>query len=676
MRFILLISSLFILGSTHHTFACPFDGNENNAGTLSPTVGYQTVSVANGDYFIVNVNCGDTYNFNFCNNGGTAGWDTQITILNTDGSTEYAYNDDNCGLQSDVSWQATFTGTVYVLITEYFCNLDGTYTGATMAYNVTSGSLSGNASFTLSANNCNSASATITGDTGGIFTFNPAPGDGATINSSTGAISNGTAGTTYTVEYSVNCVSTTESVPLPNSGNASFSLSVICGGATATITGDLGGTFAFNPVPGDGAQINTSTGNVTNGTAGTTYSVEYTVCGTTNTENVTVLDDNCFTLNGDAQYITVGAEDCIQLTDEVNNQTGCAWNGSQIDFNSNFTLTLDYYFGNNIGGADGNTFSFQPSASTACGQDGGQLGAGGLSNALSIEFDTYDNDYPTHLYDMGCDHIAVEIDGNHMGPGAPYAGPVCAKSGGGNIDDGGTYTVDIEWDATAQQLDIYFDGALRLSTTGDFVNTVFGGQNLVYWGATSATGGLNNQQYFCPSTVQVLPVELSQLSYDCESNSGMLSWSTLTEYRFDHFEVEYTTDGQIFLTEGLVDAMGNTEETQHYSFDVSEHSGDRYYRLKMVDEDGAFEYSPIIMAGQCLKNDLIHSTIEKENSLSVKLGEKASIRLLNSFGQLVYENAAYSSVFDINTTGISTGVYILKVYTKDGLSDQRKLLLK
>src|SRR5690606_39017004 len=68
-----------------------------------------------------------------------------------------------------------------------------------------------------------------------------------------------------------------------------------CSEATATITGDIGGTFAFNPEPGDGAQINTETGAITNGTLGNTYTVEYTTdgaCPASSTQTITLEDTN------------------------------------------------------------------------------------------------------------------------------------------------------------------------------------------------------------------------------------------------------------------------------------------------------------------------------------------------------------------------------------------------
>jgi gliding motility-associated-like protein len=58
----------------------------------------------------------------------------------------------------------------------------------------------------------------------------------------------------------------------------------VCQGATVTPTVDMtGGTFSFNPLPGDGATINAATGQILNPTDGTIYNITYTyvnLCGT------------------------------------------------------------------------------------------------------------------------------------------------------------------------------------------------------------------------------------------------------------------------------------------------------------------------------------------------------------------------------------------------------------
>ncbi|OBX21809.1 MULTISPECIES: T9SS type B sorting domain-containing protein [Bizionia] len=173
-------------------------------------------------------------------------------------------------------------------------------------------------SFTLSAD-CEGATATITGDTGGVFTFNPVPTDGATIDPATGEIINVVAGTSYTVEYTTvgDCPETaTQTISIPLIADAAFEMTTLCTGATATVTGDTGGVFTFNPVPTDGAVIDMNTGEITNGVPGATYTVEYTVgdisCEATTSETITLptVGDASFTLtaNCDGAVATVDGD--------------------------------------------------------------------------------------------------------------------------------------------------------------------------------------------------------------------------------------------------------------------------------------------------------------------------------------------------------------------------------
>lgn len=78
-----------------------------------------------GDYAVCSVVAGQTYEWQTC---GDTDFDTQITIYqdpNCSGPA-LAYNDDYCGQQSLVSWTATFTGNVRVLISRYNCNNQST----------------------------------------------------------------------------------------------------------------------------------------------------------------------------------------------------------------------------------------------------------------------------------------------------------------------------------------------------------------------------------------------------------------------------------------------------------------------------------------------------------------------------------------------------------------------
>ncbi len=189
----------------------------------------------------------------------------------------------------------------YTVEVEY-TNCDGTTFTDSDTVMVTVDDAGGNAGFTMTPT-CDGAIATITGDTGGTFTLNPDPGDGTTVDGS-GTVTGGTPGTTYTVEYTIGgaCpASETQSFTVLTAADASFTMTATCDGGTATITGDSGGTFTLNPDPGDGTSINATTGEVTDGTPGTTYTVQYEIagtCGDLTTQTVTVLTaaDASFTM--------------------------------------------------------------------------------------------------------------------------------------------------------------------------------------------------------------------------------------------------------------------------------------------------------------------------------------------------------------------------------------------
>ncbi|WP_370568421.1 T9SS type B sorting domain-containing protein [Lacinutrix sp. WUR7] len=66
--------------------------------------------------------------------------------------------------------------------------------------------------------------------------------------------------------------------------DASFNMLPNCNGATANVTGDIGGAFSFNPEPTDGASIDGVSGEVINAIPNTTYSVMYSVTGICNTD--------------------------------------------------------------------------------------------------------------------------------------------------------------------------------------------------------------------------------------------------------------------------------------------------------------------------------------------------------------------------------------------------------
>ncbi len=192
---------------------------------------------------------------------------------------------------------------------------------------------------------------------------------------------------------------------------------------------------------------------------------------------------------------------------------------------------------------------------------------------------------------------------------------------------------------------------------------------MVYWGATAATGGLNNQQYFCPSSV-VLPVELTAFGSSCGNEQEIISWVSASENRLELYELEYTTDGQVFYPLNQQVAVGNSKETQTYSFTLSEPWPQQsYYRLKMIDENGDFKVSELIAAQWCGKEDqaLLHSISSKDGSLSIVLNRSnLNYQLIDIAGRKVTQIANNEESFEKKIPlPQANGIYILQVWNQE-----------
>lgn len=92
----------------------------------------------------------------------------------------------------------------------------------------------------------------------------------------------------------------------------------------------------------------------------------------------------------------------------------------------------------------------------------------------------------------------------------------------------------------------------------------------------------------------MLPVELTSFVATPKGNTVELVWKTASELNNDRFEIERSHDNLTFTKIGFVRGSGTTTEAKEYRFIDEQVSGVLYYRLKQVDFDGAFAYSPVV----------------------------------------------------------------------------------
>ena len=114
-------------------------------------------------------------------------------------------------------------------------------------------------------------------------------------------------------------------------------------------------------------------------------------------------------------------------------------------------------------------------------------------------------------------------------------------------------------------------------------------------GLTSGGNNIGSVTIVCLAS---LPVELTDFKALIQKNGGVtLHWNTASEKNNHGFDLERSVDGRHWAALGFVPGNGTTTRPNKYFFtDEKPLAGINYYRLKQMDADGKFEYSPIVVA--------------------------------------------------------------------------------
>jgi hypothetical protein len=114
-------------------------------------------------------------------------------------------------------------------------------------------------------------------------------------------------------------------------------------------------------------------------------------------------------------------------------------------------------------------------------------------------------------------------------------------------------------------------------------------------GCTLVSNGDGTARTECAYNPQPLPITL--LSFTAKPHtpqSVQLDWITSSEENNAYFSIEHSTNGRTFESIDMVEGALNSVEMQYYNYVHKDAvSGNNYYRLRQVDTDGTFSFSPI-----------------------------------------------------------------------------------
>ncbi len=226
--------------------------------------------------------------------------------------------------------------------------------------------------------------------------------------------------------------------------------------------------------------------------------------------------------------------------------------------------------------------------------------------------------------------------------------------------------------ATSLQNDLSFVG-LGFAGTGKSGTTPGATSVSPGWtfGGSSVTNGVHTGLNIRSSIA--LPVELSTFSARQLKDHVVLEWETLSETNNSGFEIERSTDGNHFQKINFQPSHGTTNDTQRYQFtDVDAPKGLLYFRLKQLDYNGDFEYSPVVAIELAQQGFTLYPNPTRNEIQVETVGlESTRLEIFDARGQLLkhFDLTDNSSTLDLSD--LSNGIFMAVVTTANQVYVQR-----
>jgi hypothetical protein len=179
------------------------------------------------------------------------------------------------------------------------------------------------------------------------------------------------------------------------------------------------------------------------------------------------------------------------------------------------------------------------------------------------------------------------------------------------------------------------------------------------------------------SKLNILPITLVSFTAAADANKVRLNWDIRNDMDVTIYEVEKSLDGAHFSYLNTVSSM-QRPQWMYTSFDNNPTIGWNYYRLKIIDKQGHFTYSPIrsvkFSAGlqeiKIFPNPVI-------NILNVQLPtsySKVTLQLFASDGKLVSTMQPVTNYIQLNVTNLASGTYIIQILKTDGSKESYRFI--
>jgi hypothetical protein len=174
-----------------------------------------------------------------------------------------------------------------------------------------------------------------------------------------------------------------------------------------------------------------------------------------------------------------------------------------------------------------------------------------------------------------------------------------------------------------------------------------------------------------------LPVKLISFTGTYKNNRSLLNWTAENQVNLAYYDIERSINGVDFINLHTKASLGSANERIQYQYadDLTLLSDNVfYYRLKMIDSDGSFKYSNVIMIRKTDKsnygisifpNPIVNAGFATA-VISATANSMIELNIIDRSGRVVLRqqnqvNAGNNSVAINNLGTLQAGIYLLRI---------------
>lgn len=189
--------------------------------------------------------------------------------------------------------------------------------------------------------------------------------------------------------------------------------------------------------------------------------------------------------------------------------------------------------------------------------------------------------------------------------------------------------------------------------------------------------GFTGAEYVGPKST-IFPV--SWLSFGAVKTADQkvqLTWKVASEINSAHYDVEYSIVGSKDFKKiaTVLSKSGSSTNTYQYLHAFPSKENVNYYRIKQVDKDGKYSYSPVIPVKIMEPQLITVSPNPFVNSIKVFGNQPAlEVRVYNNQGAVLATRQAIKGFAEINTSSFARGMYTVVAYSNGVKVDSKKII--